>query len=87
MLINRGEINRVLENPQASPWWQDRVHPWAHMWSRRAMHSRIGVSLSRAAVLSIAGQRCAMTAELRWKAFLLRASPLIGHPVGRGELN
>lgn len=87
MLINRVEINRVFADPQASPWWQDRVHPWAHMWSRRAAHSCIAGSQSRAERSNIGGQRCGRTAELRWKAFLLRAYPSTGRPVRRAALN
>ena len=87
MLFNRGEIGRVFADLRASPWWQDRVHPWAQMWSRRAVHSCIAGSPSRADGSNIGGQRFGSTAELRWKTFLLRTSHSIAHPVGRGELN
>lgn len=89
MLTVRGETNRVFADQEkvTGPWWQDRTDPWARTWSRRAVDSRITVSVSHVGVLSIAGQPCGGTAELRWKRFLLRASRWDERPVGHVDLN
>ena len=89
MLADRSETNRVFAHGEevTDPWWRDRAHPWAHTWSHRAVDSRITVSPSQAASLSIAGQACGGTPELRWKRFLLRASRWKERPVGHVELN
>jgi hypothetical protein len=89
MLTDRSETNRAYADQEkvTGPGWQDRAHPWAHTWSRRAVDSRITVSRSHAASLSIAGQPCGGTPELRWKGFFLRASRWKERPVGHGGLN
>jgi hypothetical protein len=86
MLTDRSEINRVIADQEAvtGPWWQDRTNSWAQHWSRRAVDSRITMSASHAAALSLACQLCGGAAELRWKRFLLRASRWEERPVRRG---
>jgi hypothetical protein len=89
MLTDRNETNRVFADQEdaTSFWWQNRTHPWAHTWSRCAVDSRVAVSVSSAASLSIAGQLRGGTAPLRWKRFLLRASRWDERPVGHGGPN
>ena len=89
MLTDRSETSRVFADQEevTGPWWQDRAHPWAHTWSRRAVDSHITVSLSHAASLPIAGQPFGGTSELRWKRVVLRASRCKERPVARGGLN
>ena len=50
MLTDRTETNRVFADQEevTGPWRQDRAHPSAHPWSRRAVDSRITGSLLRA---------------------------------------
>ena len=89
MLTDRSETNRVFADRDevAGPWWQDRAQSWAQAWSRRAIDSRVTISVSPATTLSIADQLCRGTAELRWKRFLLRASRWEERAVRDGGLN
>ena len=87
MLTDRSEINRVFAEQKSVtvPWWHSRTKLWAQNWSRLAVDARSAtMSASHAAALSIAGQLCGGTGELRWKRFLRRASSGQERPVRRG---
>lgn len=84
MVTDRSEMNRVFADLEAvtDPWWQIRTDRRDQNWSRRAVEARI--SVSHAVALSIAGQLCAATVELRWKRFLQQVSRWEERSVRRG---